>query len=288
MHTIHNNITAYILQNLGVKPTIKKSDIFSSDDPAYTGPELPSRYDGIILPADWYIPGKGKRKKRQHRASHGKISFTDLSKSISSAWRNIDDETKLFCAKLSDAGNQEYKKKLMERRRISDASASDETKAAAIKYARSTMRKRKSVDATPANSESTAVVSSTSNKKKKQKKIVTDVDTFISQSTSSSLPSGTSTSFYDILPPHGNGSNTSTNHLGGAPFNWSPDFIFSGFPTALPSTATIRSVSHVSVPPSSSMAAPPSSYHGGMSSDKSEHSDVDLSDDDILGMYMRS
>eukprot|EP01083_Nonionella_stella_P264880 897927_1 len=94
----------YILQNLGVIPNIKEENIFSYNDPSYAGlPAVPARYDGIILPSDWYVPGKSRRKKRQHRASHGKISFTDLSKSISSAWRNIDDETKLFCAKLSDA-----------------------------------------------------------------------------------------------------------------------------------------------------------------------------------------
>lgn len=74
--------TAYILQNLGVKPNINKDNIFSSEtDPSYTGPELPSRYDGIILPGDWYIPGKGRRKKRQHRASHGKIRLVKLMSS---------------------------------------------------------------------------------------------------------------------------------------------------------------------------------------------------------------
>ena len=76
--------TAYILQNLGVKPNINKDNIFSSEtDPSYTGPELPSRYDGIILPGDWYLPGKGRRKKRQHRASHGKIRLVVIVVSYS-------------------------------------------------------------------------------------------------------------------------------------------------------------------------------------------------------------
>ena len=170
-------------------------------------------------------------------------SFTDLSKSISSAWRNIDDETKLFCAKLSDAGNQEYRKKIMQRsRRISDASATPEMKAAAIKYAESS-----------------------SSNKKKQKKMVADIDRF-SQNTQSSSTGTTSTSLYDV--PHGNNGR----------FNWSPDFIFSGFPAALPHISTVRSVSHTSVPPLLPMAAPTSS----------SQSELDLSDDDILSMYMRS
>ena len=175
-------------------------------------------------------------------------SFTDLSKSISSAWRNIDDETKLFiCAKLSDAGNQEYRKKIMQRsRRISDASATPEMKAAAIKYAESS--------------------SSNKQKQKQKKKMVADGDRFISQNTQSSSTGTTSTSLYDV--PHGNNGR----------FNWSPDFIFSGFPTALPHISTVRSVSHTSVPPPLPMAAPTSS----------SQSELDLSDDDILGMYMRS
>ena len=66
--------TAYILQNLGVIPDFAEENLFLADDPKYAGrPPLPARYDGIILPSDWYIPGKTKKKKRQHRASHGKI-----------------------------------------------------------------------------------------------------------------------------------------------------------------------------------------------------------------------
>lgn len=68
-----SHIAEYILQNLGVVPDIKEGEEFSTSDPSYKGPPLPSRYDGIRLPSDWYIPGKGRRKKRQHRASHGKI-----------------------------------------------------------------------------------------------------------------------------------------------------------------------------------------------------------------------
>ena len=134
IYSSYHSYTEYILQNLGVVPDLKDEDVFSTSDPGYGGPELPPRYDGIILPSDWYIPGKTRRRKRQHRASHGKISFSDLSKSVSTAWRNTNNnETKLFCAQLSDIGNQSYKKIIQ--RRKSDASSSSETAKKLIKKA---------------------------------------------------------------------------------------------------------------------------------------------------------
>jgi len=161
----------YILQNLGVVPDLKDEDVFSTLDPGYVGsgrPELPPRYDGIILPNDWYIPGKTRRRKRQHRASHGKISFSDLSKSVSTAWRNIDNETKLFCAQLADIGNQSYKKIIQ--RRKSDASSSSETakkliKKASTKHNTCTSKKKRDAAAksTAAASSSTAVSSPQAN-----------------------------------------------------------------------------------------------------------------------------
>eukprot|EP00571_Detonula_confervacea_P000394 CAMPEP_0172313852 /NCGR_PEP_ID=MMETSP1058-20130122/21126_1 /TAXON_ID=83371 /ORGANISM="Detonula confervacea, Strain CCMP 353" /LENGTH=269 /DNA_ID=CAMNT_0013027575 /DNA_START=14 /DNA_END=823 /DNA_ORIENTATION=- len=101
-----------VLQNLGVTPTLRAEEIFVISDTNYDGPDLPLRYEDVILPSDWYIPGKAHRKKRQHRATHGKISFTDLSKNIASSWRNIDGETKLFCAQVSDIGVQKYKREM--------------------------------------------------------------------------------------------------------------------------------------------------------------------------------
>ena len=149
----------YILQNLGVLPDLKDEDVFSTSDPGYVGsgrPELPPRYEGIILPNDWYIPGKTRRRKRQHRASHGKISFSDLSKSVSNAWRNSDNETKLFCAQLADIGNQSYKKIIQ--RRKSDASSSS-----ASKHNTRTSKKKRDAAAkstTAASSSSSTAVSS--------------------------------------------------------------------------------------------------------------------------------
>ena len=170
-HLIHIHVLPpppeYILQNLGVVPDLKDEDVFSTSDPGYVGsgrPELPPRYDGIILPNDWYIPGKTRRRKRQHRASHGKISFSDLSKSVSTAWRNSDNETKLFCAQLADIGNQSYKKIIQ--RRKSDASSSSETakkiKKASTKHNTRTSKKKRDAAAksTAASSSSSTAVSS--------------------------------------------------------------------------------------------------------------------------------
>jgi len=154
----------YILQNLGVLPDLKDEDVFSTLDPGYVGsgrPELPPRYDGIILPNDWYIPGKTRRRKRQHRASHGKISFSDLSKSVSTAWRNIDNETKLFCAQLADIGNQSYKKIIQ--RRKSDASSSSETAKKLFGTRTSKKKRDAAAKSTAAASSSTAVSSSQAN-----------------------------------------------------------------------------------------------------------------------------
>ena len=75
----------HILQNLGVIPALPAEEVFLASDPNYDGPELHPRYHGLILPSDWYVPGKGRRKKRQHVATHGKISFTNLSKSSTAA-----------------------------------------------------------------------------------------------------------------------------------------------------------------------------------------------------------
>ena len=159
-------------------------------------------------------------------------SFTDLSKSISSAWRNIDDETKLFCAKLSDAGNQHYKK-IIQTRRKSDASATSEAKAAAIKHARSA-RKRKS-DASASD-------------------VVSDFNRVTT--TQSLMPSGS---------------------LHNEPRFKFPDLCIS-------STREISNASSSNAAASTTNAAT-SPNHYDHSSDASC---VDLSDDDILDMYMKS
>lgn len=97
-------------------PKLKPENIFSTSNNYYDGPPLPERYQDIILPNHWYIPDKGCRKKRRHKASHGVIASTDLSKQISTLWRDIDRDTKMFCSDLSDIVMQKYKKKKHDRK----------------------------------------------------------------------------------------------------------------------------------------------------------------------------
>ena len=101
----------YILQTLYlVVPIFDSKDAFDCSDVNYHGPPLPSKYSDLVLPKDWFVPGKARRRKRSHRKSHGKISFSDLSKKISSHWRNVNDETRLFCSQVSDISMMAYYK----------------------------------------------------------------------------------------------------------------------------------------------------------------------------------
>ena len=103
----------YILQTLlGHRPTISKTDILfdPTDRTYYQGPPLPSRYQNLILPYDWHLPGKTQRRKRVHRKTHGKIGFHELNGRISSSWQVIDDEIRSFCTSLADIESIKYKK----------------------------------------------------------------------------------------------------------------------------------------------------------------------------------
>ena len=103
----------YILQTLlGHHPTVSKTDILfdPTDRTYYQGPPLPSRYQNLILPYDWHLPGKTQRRKRVHRKTHGKIGFHELNGRISSSWQVIDDEIRSFCTSLADIESIKYKK----------------------------------------------------------------------------------------------------------------------------------------------------------------------------------
>lgn len=69
----------------------------------------PEKYRRLILPADWYVVGVN-RKKRKDYTIHGIISFSDLSKTISSHWKTVDDETKKYCRFLADLELKRYNK----------------------------------------------------------------------------------------------------------------------------------------------------------------------------------
>ena len=100
----------YILQvRLGVSPALDLSEVFDPRCKRYHGPPLPFRYKDLVLPYDWHIPGKAQRRKRRHRKSHGKIGFHELSNMIAQAWSKVDEETRSFCACLSDIGTLQYK-----------------------------------------------------------------------------------------------------------------------------------------------------------------------------------
>ena len=100
----------YLLQTkLGHKPNIKK--LFNPKDKSnYQGPPLPPRYASLILPYDWHIPGKEKRRKRSHRKSHGILGFHELNRQVSSSWKTIDSTTREFCKSLADMEAVKFKK----------------------------------------------------------------------------------------------------------------------------------------------------------------------------------
>merc|ERR1719203_2688861 len=73
--------------------------------------DVPRRYRCIKLLRDWYA-GPGKRQKRKHRKSHGKIGFLELSRVISKAWATLaasDPETKRYVAGIAAKELGEYK-----------------------------------------------------------------------------------------------------------------------------------------------------------------------------------
>lgn len=64
----------FILQSiLDVTPSVDNAFDQVVDDVI---PLLPQKYREVVLSDDWYIPGKAQMKKRKHRKSHGKISFS--------------------------------------------------------------------------------------------------------------------------------------------------------------------------------------------------------------------
>ena len=59
--------------DLNVTPKLSMEEVFDIADKSYDGPELPAKYQDLVLRNDWFLPGKAIKKKRRHRASHGKI-----------------------------------------------------------------------------------------------------------------------------------------------------------------------------------------------------------------------
>ncbi|EED91879.1 predicted protein [Thalassiosira pseudonana CCMP1335] len=55
-------------------------------DLVHNFPPLPSKYQSIDLPVDWFMHGKDKQQ-RQHVRSHGIIKFSDLATLMASKWK---------------------------------------------------------------------------------------------------------------------------------------------------------------------------------------------------------
>eukprot|EP00565_Helicotheca_tamesis_P008619 CAMPEP_0185731044 /NCGR_PEP_ID=MMETSP1171-20130828/11707_1 /TAXON_ID=374046 /ORGANISM="Helicotheca tamensis, Strain CCMP826" /LENGTH=237 /DNA_ID=CAMNT_0028400213 /DNA_START=94 /DNA_END=807 /DNA_ORIENTATION=+ len=52
--------------------------------------------------------------KRPHRRTHGKISFTDLTRQVSKLWKDADDEIKAIFKKLADEDRERYEREMRE------------------------------------------------------------------------------------------------------------------------------------------------------------------------------
>ena len=106
---------------------------------------VPSRYANTKLRPDWYA-GPGKRQKRKHRKSHGKIGFHELSTLISTRWAALEKthpDVKKFVHEIAARELDEYKLE-MERYKLAENITSDPTPApTAAKKA--TTKKRKYV-----------------------------------------------------------------------------------------------------------------------------------------------
>lgn len=64
-----------------------------------TIPPLPSRYASLTLPPHWYV--HGERQKRQHKKSHGVVSFREMAALIANYWKSVDGETLAFLEAVS-------------------------------------------------------------------------------------------------------------------------------------------------------------------------------------------
>lgn len=92
----------YILQN-SPQPTAtelleEEAAVDQTLDPYHA--TRPPRYASILLPPEWYVVGKNRKKRQQHK-NHGIIGFKKLSRMISKAWNEADASTKEYCKIIS-------------------------------------------------------------------------------------------------------------------------------------------------------------------------------------------
>lgn len=71
-------------------------------------PSLPPQYAKIELSSDWYMPGKRKLAKRDHKKSHGVASFQEIARKVADGWRSIDASTLEYCTILAKILKQRH------------------------------------------------------------------------------------------------------------------------------------------------------------------------------------
>jgi hypothetical protein len=105
----------YIIQTMAGED----SDASMHDKKVYLE-DVPERYRNIKLSPDWYF-GPGKKQKRKHRKSHGKVGFLELSRMISSRWANLeatDPNVKKFVQRIAKQELAEYLEDMKEYKEI--------------------------------------------------------------------------------------------------------------------------------------------------------------------------
>jgi len=76
-------------------------------------PSLPPRYEHVDLDTYWFMPGRRKAIKRNHKKSHGLASFQEIAQVVADGWKSIDETTMSYCtevAKILKARYDELKK----------------------------------------------------------------------------------------------------------------------------------------------------------------------------------
>ena len=114
---------AYLTQTeggSGVAEEVKESLIPGHHDPLEW--PRPKRYQDIVMAPYWYssLHKAEIEKKRKHRKLPGRMSLSELSKTISANWKKANDDVVEYCRKLADA-EQEKHNALVKETKIADA-----------------------------------------------------------------------------------------------------------------------------------------------------------------------
>lgn len=96
-----------------------EGDVPIDNDKVYLE-DAPQRYKNIRISQDWYEKS-GKRAKRKHRKSHGKIGFLELSRIIAVRWKQLsttDQETLQFVQKIAKCELKKYFDEMNEYKKV--------------------------------------------------------------------------------------------------------------------------------------------------------------------------